>query len=60
VRVAVDARKQEIIDGRRIVFQGPVRDQQGEVRIAEGAVPTDQELLTQDWFVEGVIGSPEG
>jgi basic membrane protein A len=59
-RAVVDARKQEIMDGRYVVFQGPVRDQKGKVRIAEGDIPADQELLALDWFVEGVIGSPEG
>ena len=39
------------------VFTGPIKDQNGEVKIAEGVVLTDEELLAFDWFVEGVIGT---
>lgn len=59
VRQAVDARKREIAEGAFVVFKGPVKDQNGKIRIAAGAVPTDQELLSMDWFVDGVIGKPE-
>ncbi len=51
------ARKQEIIDGKYVVFHGPVLDQDGKTRIAEGAKPADKELLEMDWFVQGVVGS---
>ena len=37
-------------------FAGPVRDQDGTVRIAEGVVPTYAENDAMDFFVEGVIG----
>ena len=38
-------------------FTGPIKDQDGEVRIPEGTRGTYAELWTIDWFVEGVIGS---
>ncbi|MDL2306549.1 BMP family ABC transporter substrate-binding protein [Desulfovibrio sp. OttesenSCG-928-C06] len=57
VRDLVNARKQEIIDGKYVVFSGPVKDQNGQVRVEAGKVLSDQELLSMDWFVEGVIGS---
>ena len=38
------------------VFTGPLADQSGEVRVAEGQAMTDEELLSMDWFVEGVEG----
>lgn len=53
---AVMARKQEIIDGTFVVLGGPVYDQAGNVRIPEGAAPTDKELLEMDWLVRGVVG----
>ncbi len=59
VRAKVDARKQEIIDGKFVVFRGPVKDQSGKVRIADGAAPEDAALLSMDWFVEGVVGNPK-
>lgn len=57
IRDRVDAAKQNIIDGKLVVFAGPVSDQEGTVRIAEGRLPEDSALLSMDWFVEGVIGT---
>lgn len=59
VRTRVDAAKADIKSGKLKVFTGPVKDQKGEVRIADGAVPADQDLLGMNWFVEGVIGTTE-
>lgn len=59
VRARVDAAKADIKSGKLKVFTGPVKDQKGAVRVAEGAVPTDQDLLGMTWFVEGVIGTTE-
>jgi basic membrane protein A len=38
------------------IFMGPIADQSGEIRVAEGESMTDEELLSMDWFVEGVEG----
>ncbi|MBM3942231.1 MAG: BMP family ABC transporter substrate-binding protein [SAR202 cluster bacterium] len=38
-------------------FTGPIKDQKGAVRIAAGVTPTDAELQTIDWLVEGVTGN---
>jgi basic membrane protein A len=38
------------------IFTGPIRDQAGEVRVPEGEAMTDEELLSMNWFVEGVEG----
>lgn len=43
-----------IIAGTLHPFAGPIRDQGGAVRIAEGATATDEELSKMDWYVEGV------
>jgi simple sugar transport system substrate-binding protein len=37
-------------------FQGPIKDQSGNVRIPAGTTMTDGELLSFDWYVEGVAG----
>ena len=37
-------------------FTGPIADREGAVRIAAGETATDAELLSMDWFVEGVVG----
>lgn len=57
VRAKVEAAKQDIISGKLVVFSGPVLDQNGKERIAAGKHATDQELLSMDWFVQGVVGS---
>ena len=48
---------QEEIDNGKHVFAGPLKDNEGNVRVQEGATMTDDEMLSMDWFVEGVIGS---
>jgi len=45
--------------GEIVVFSGPVVDQEGTVRVAEGEVLTADVMGSVDWFVEGVIGSPK-
>ena len=48
--------KKKILDGTFRVFTGPLKDQSGKIRVAEGKVMSDQEQLTCDWFVQGVVG----
>jgi len=44
--------------GRDVVFGGPLVDgRTGEVKVAEGEVPSDGDLLSMDYPVEGVSGS---
>jgi basic membrane protein A len=38
------------------IFTGPIADQTGEIRVPEGQSMTDEELLSMNWFVEGVQG----
>ncbi len=52
----VDEYKAKIISGDFRVFSGEIRDQEGNVRVAEGESLTDGDMLSMDWFVEGVIG----
>ena len=37
-------------------FTGPISDQEGEIRIAEGETATDEYLQGIDWLVQGVVG----
>jgi basic membrane protein A and related proteins len=46
--------KAEIAAGTLHPFAGPVTDQAGAVRIAEGAHASDEELSKMDWYVQGV------
>jgi basic membrane protein A and related proteins len=56
----VDERRQEIVDGSFAPFTGPLTDQDGTVRVEDGVAMTLGDLLSMDWFVEGVVGSPAG
>lgn len=57
VRQAADAVKQSIIDGTFHPFQGPIKNQQGELVVKAGEVLSDKDLLGLNWYVEGVEGS---
>ncbi len=59
IQKQVLAMKKDIADGKVVVFAGPVKDQAGKVRINEGVVAADTELLGMTWFVQGVIGTTE-
>lgn len=49
--------KQDLIaSGAWDVFNGPIKDQDGQVRVPEGSNLSDEEKLSFDWFVEGVDG----
>jgi len=52
----IDAVKAKILDGSFNVFAGPIKDQTGAVKVAEGAIITDEEQLGCKWFVQGVNG----
>jgi simple sugar transport system substrate-binding protein len=56
VRAAADAVKESIIDGSFHPFQGPIKNQAGEVVVAEGETLDDGALLGMDWYVQGVQG----
>jgi len=49
----------DIEAGNTVVFAGPIMDQDGNVKVAEGDVLTDDQMSAVDWFVQGVIGSPQ-
>lgn len=52
----VDEAKNKILDGSLVIFAGPIKDQSGNIKVAEGTSLTDGEMLSIDWFVDGVIG----
>jgi basic membrane lipoprotein Med (substrate-binding protein (PBP1-ABC) superfamily) len=59
VQDLVMQKKAEIEAGTLVVFQGPVVDQDGTVRVAEGEVLSADAMGSVDWFVKGVVGSPK-
>ena len=53
-RAAADKVKAGIIAGTLNPFAGPIKNQKGELKVAEGNALSDEELLKMDWYVEGV------
>jgi len=51
------ARQRDIGAGRLAPFTGPVRDNQGKLRIPPGHTLSDEEILQMNWLAEGVQGS---
>lgn len=52
----VELKKQQMIEKAFNVFQGPIKDQKGQIRVEEGTILSDQDQLSMNWFVEGVVG----
>ncbi|WP_319543855.1 BMP family ABC transporter substrate-binding protein [uncultured Pseudodesulfovibrio sp.] len=57
VKSAVMAKRAELVKGNDICFVGPIKDQSGAIKIADGEKATDAQLHDMMWFVEGVVGS---
>lgn len=49
------AAREKLLNGELDVYAGPLTDQDGTVRAAEGETIPDSELWQMDWFVDGVI-----
>lgn len=52
----VDEAKAKMVSKSWDVFTGPIKDQSGNVKVADGQKMSDKELLSFDWLVEGVEG----
>ena len=57
VKTLVNAERDKIISGELKLFTGPIKDQTGAVKVPAGTTMTDEELLSFNWFVEGVEGT---
>jgi basic membrane protein A and related proteins len=55
-RKEIEEKKQAMVDGEFEPFSGPVKDQNGEVRIPEGESASLDDLFSMDYLVEGVVG----
>ncbi|HXH11453.1 MAG TPA: BMP family ABC transporter substrate-binding protein [Alphaproteobacteria bacterium] len=56
VKTLVERRKQDLVAHKFDVFWGPIKDQHGQLRIADGEKPSDTVLLQMDWLIEGMLG----
>lgn len=56
----VKKKRAAIESGKLKVFQGPIQDQRGKVRIPAGRSATAKEMLSMKYFVRGVVGTLPG
>ncbi|CAB3391376.1 BMP family ABC transporter substrate-binding protein [Kyrpidia spormannii] len=49
--------KAEITAGKLDPFQGPIYDASGKLQVPAGSKLTDQQILSMNWFVQGVEGT---
>jgi basic membrane protein A len=56
-RKKVEEIRTEIVVGRRHIFQGPIYDQQGMLRVPSGKTLSDADLNNMNWLVRGVQGT---
>ena len=56
LKMQVETKKQEFLKDGVDVFTGPIREQNGALRLTEGQRMSDEDMLKLDWFVEGVEG----
>ncbi len=54
---SVEFMKEMIIEGRYHPFRGPLYDNKGNLRFEEKGDLPASDILTMDWFVDGVLGS---
>lgn len=53
----LDEKKQAIVDGKLVLFAGPLKDNTGALKVAQGSALTHEQLMSINWYVEGVAGS---
>ena len=56
IQSLVDQRKSDIANQTLRVFEGPIRDTNGDIRVPSGQTLSDADLLTMDYYVLGVDG----
>jgi len=56
IREVVEEKWKQLEQGKFDVFYGPIKDNQGNIRIAKGENMSDDAMLNSfDWYVEGVV-----
>lgn len=60
VQSTINQKRQALIAGSFYEFSGPLKDQSGAVKVPDGTKLSLSDILSMDWFVQGVIGNPKG
>ncbi len=56
VKTLVEEKKQRILKGDFDVFSGPLKDNTGSERISANKIMSDEDKLSFNWLVEGIVG----
>jgi basic membrane protein A len=56
VKDKVEEEQARILSGEFDVFVGPINDNTGELRVPDGETMSDEDKLSFNWLVEGVVG----
>jgi basic membrane protein A len=56
----INTKKSALKAGSFYEFTGPLKDQSGAIKVPDGTKLGLNDILSMDWFVQGVIGSPKG
>ncbi len=56
VKAAAQAAEEGIKSGQITIFKGPIKDQDGNLKVQDGQVLNDGEIAGMDWLAEGVEG----
>ena len=51
-----EEKKKALLDGKLYTFGGPVKDNEGNIKVAAGGVISEKELWTLTWYVDGGEG----
>ena len=55
VAAKIESERQALLNGKH-VFEGPIYDQEGNLRVKAGETPGDGDLWGMDYLIQGVIG----
>lgn len=59
-KAMIAKKRSQIVAGSFYEFQGPIYDQSGKLRVPKGKRMTLPEILSVNWLVKGIEGSPKG
>ncbi|MGH8445621.1 MAG: BMP family ABC transporter substrate-binding protein, partial [Solimonas sp.] len=54
---AYEDKKKALAEQSFHVFQGPLKDQSGAIKVAAGSALTPEQLMSLSWYVQGVDGA---
>lgn len=59
VQELVLSQAKDLGSGKLKPFTGPIKDQDGNIKIKDGEVWGNEKMASFDWFVEGIVGKPK-